>query len=369
MALCWPNGDDPTGREWPALGCGSVACGQVQQASSNDSQNPGPTAGEMFAASHVVAVVGEERVLVGDLYPADRVTIEMLNNPEFQMHLRKSLKMSIQQKCLAQHFVNSQTTGKTKKERDEVRSKMMAKTAEIFHTKVLPEQVKKAKLETEAEFVQMLEEQGTSLASMMRSFAEQVWADQALREGVKEKPTIELEELRDYYDQHPDQWKRPSRVKFRIMTANFNKYPNRDAAYQAVVEMWNQVYYGGAPFEAVAKKLSTGFSADEGGNFDWTRRGVLKSTQIEQAIFTIPIRALSQVIEDTDGFHVVEVLERQDAYEMTFPQAQGEIRESILKTKRNNMENDFRKKIQELTPIWTRWPQDIPGSRDLSELL
>lgn len=136
----------------------------------------------MFAASHVVAVVGEERVLVGDLYPADRVTIEMLNNPEFQMHLRKSLKMSIQQKCLAQHFVNSQTTGKTKKERDDVRAKMMAKTAEIFHTKVLPEQVKKAKLETEAEFVQMLEEQGTSLASMMRSFAEQVWADQALRE-------------------------------------------------------------------------------------------------------------------------------------------------------------------------------------------
>jgi hypothetical protein len=323
----------------------------------------------MFAASHVVAVVGEERVLVGDLYPADRVTIEMLNNPEFQMHLRKSLKMSIQQKCLAQHFVNSQTTGKTKKERDDVRAKMMAKTAEIFHTKVLPEQVKKAKLETEAEFVQMLEEQGTSLASMMRSFAEQVWADQALREGVKEKPTIELEELRDYYDQHPDQWQRPSRVKFRIMTANFNKYPNRDAAYQAIVEMWNQVYYGGAPFEAVAKKLSTGFSADEGGNFDWTRRGVLKSAQIEQAIFTIPIRALSQVIEDTDGFHVVEVLERQDAYEMTFPQAQGEIRESILKTKRNNMENDYRKKIQELTPIWTRWPQDIPGSRDISELL
>ena len=368
VALCWPNGD-PTDQEWPALGCGAVAWGQVQQASSNDVPSPGPTAGEMFAASHVVAVVGEERVLVGDLYPADRVTIEMLNNPEFQMHLRKSLKMSIQQKCLAQHFVNSQTTGKPKKERDDVRAKMMAKTAEIFHTKVLPEQVKKAKLETEAEFVQMLEEQGTSLASMMRSFAEQVWADQALREGVKEKPTIELEELRDYYDQHPDQWQRPSRVKFRIMTANFSKYPNRDAAYQAVVEMWNQVYYGGAPFEAVAKKLSTGFSADEGGNFDWTRRGVLKSAQIEEAIFTIPIRALSQVIEDTDGFHVVEVLERQDAYEMTFPQAQGEIRESILKTKRNNMENDYRKKIQELTPIWTRWPQDIPGSRDLSELL
>ena len=355
---------------WLDLGfSGAAAWGQVQQASSNDSQTQVPTVGEMFAASHVVAVVGEERVLVGDLYPADKVTVEMLNNPEFQMHLRKSLKMSIQQKCLAQYFVNSQASGKPKKERDDIRAKMMSKTAEIFRTKVLPEQVKKAKLETEAEFIQLLEEQGTSLASMMRSFAEQVWADQALREGVKEKPTIYLEELRDYYDQHSEQWQRPSRVKFRILSAVFKQYPNRDAAYQAVVEMWNQVYYGGAPFEAVAKKLSTGFSADEGGNFDWTRRGALKSKQIEEAIFTIPVRALSQVIEDTDGFHVAEVLERQDAYEMTFPQAQGEIRESILKTKRTNLENDYKKKIQDLTPIWTRWPQDIPGSRDISELL
>ena len=359
VALCWLD-----------LGfSGAAAWGQVQQASSNDSQTQVPTAGEMFAASHVVAVVGEERVLVGDLYPADKVTVEMLNNPEFQMHLRKSLKMSIQQKCFAQYFVNSQASGKPKKERDDIRAKMMSKTAEIFRTKVLPEQVKKAKLETEAEFIQLLEEQGTSLASMMRSFAEQVWADQALREGVKEKPTIYLEELRDYYDEHSEQWKRPSRVKFRILSAVFKQYPNRDAAYQAVVEMWNQVYYGGAPFEAVAKKLSTGFSADEGGHFDWTRRGALKSKQIEEAIFTIPVRALSQVIEDTDGFHVVEVLERQDAYEMTFPQAQGEIRESILKTKRTNLENDYKKKIQDLTPIWTRWPQDIPGSRDISELL
>lgn len=354
------------------IASGSGDCrGQVQQASANDladsSQSPG--AGELFAASYVIAVVGEERVLVGDLFPAEKVTAEMLGNPEFQMHLRKSLKMSIQQKCLAQHFVNSQAAGKPKKERDDIRSKMMSKTAEIFRTKVLPEQVKKSKLETEAEFIKLLEEQGTSLASMMRAFAEQVWADQALREGVKEKPTVFLDEMQDYYDQHPDQWKRPARAKFRIMSAVFSKYSNREAAYQAIVEMWNQVYFGGAPFEAVAKKLSTGFSADEGGNFDWTRRGALKSSSIDETVFSIPVRALSQVIEDSEGFHVVEVLERQNAYEMTFPQAQGEIKESILKTKKTTLENDYKKKVQDLTPIWTRWPQDIPGSRDLSEIL
>jgi hypothetical protein len=175
--------------------------------------------------------------------------------------------------------------------------------------------------------------------------------------------------MQDYYDQHPDQWQRPSRVRFRIMSAVFSKYPNREAAYQAIAEMWNQVYFGGAPFEAVAKKLSTGFSADEGGTIDWTRRGALKSKPIDETVFSIPVRALSQVIEDSEGFHVVEVLERQNAYQMTFPQAQGEIKESILKNKKTLLENDYKKKIQDLTPIWTRWPEDIPGSRDLSEIL
>jgi len=350
----------------------SVCSGQVQQASASDgpaNRLSSDSSGQLFAASHVIAVVGEERVLVGDLFPAEKVTAEMLNNPEFQLHLRKSLKMSIQQKCLAQYFVNSQSSGKTKKERDEIRSKMMAKTAEIFRTKVLPEQVKRAKLETEAEFIELLESQGTSLASMMRSFAEQVWSDQALREGVKEKPTVFLDEMQDYYDQHPDQWQRPARAKFRIMSAAFTKYPDRQSAYQAIAEMWNQVYFGGAPFEAVAKKLSTGFSADEGGNIDWTRRGALKSKSIDEAVFSIPVRALSQVIEDSEGFHVVEVLDRQEAYHMSFPQAQGEIKEAILKTKKTRLENEYKKKIQELTPIWTRWPEDIPGARDLSEIL
>jgi hypothetical protein len=345
--------------------------GQIQQASSNDLPDDTSisTGGELFAASYIVAVVGEERVLVGDLFPAEKVTVQMIENPEFQMHLRKSLKMSIQQKCLAQHFVNSQAAGKPKKERDDIRAKMMAKTAEIFRTKVLPEQVKRAKLETEAEFIQLLESQGTSLASMLRSFAEQVWADQALREGVKENPAVFLDEMQEYYDQHPDQWQRPSRARFRIMSAVFSKYPDRQAAYQAIAQMWNQVYFGGAPFEAVAKKLSSGFAADEGGTFDWTRRGALKSKPIDEAVFSIPIRALSQVIEDSEGFHIIEVLERQDAYQMTFPQAQGEIKESILKTKRTLLENDYKKKIQDLTPIWSRWPEDIPGSRDLSEIL
>lgn len=331
-------------------------------------QSPTTSPGELFEASRVIAVVGEERILIGDLFPPARITAEIVQSREFEMQLRKALRMSIQQKCLAQHFLNAQAGGKPKKEREEMRAKMMSKTAEIFRTKVLPEQIKKAKCETESEFIQLLEEQGTSLTALLHSFAEQVWADQALREGVQEKPSVYLDEMQDYYNSHPEDWNRPARVRFRIMSAMFKQHPNREEAYRAIVDMWNQVYFGGAPFEAVAKKLSTGYFASDGGVFDWTRRGSLKSKAIEETVFTINPKALSQIIEDSDGFHVVEVLERENDFRMSFAQAQTEIREAILKQKRSEQENEYKKKIQDITPIWSRWPEDIPGSKDLQEI-
>lgn len=326
-----------------------------------------PEEEELFVAARVIAVVGEERILLGDLVPPNALSKMSISNSAFEASLRKGLASSIEQKCLAQHFINMQTAGKPSKERNEIRTKINAKTAEIFRTKVLPEQMTRAKCETELEFIEGLEKNGRSLEWLKRSFAEQMWAEQALREHVQDKPTVELHEMQDYYDAHPDLWNKPSRARFRILSATFKATPNRDAAYAEIVNMGNQVYFGGS-FEAVAKTLSKGFGANDGGNVDWVSPGSLKSKVIEEAVFSIELKALSQILEDTEGFHIIEVLEREDAYTMTFPQAQAEIRKQLVKDKREKQREDQVRKIREITPVWTMWPEDIPGSKDLKEI-
>ena len=89
---------------------------------------------------------------------------------------------------------------------------------------------------------------------------------------------------------------------------------------------------------------------------------------IEEAAFSIELKALSQILEDTEGFHIIEVLEREDAYTMTFPQAQAEIRKQLTKDKREKQREDQIRKIREITPVWTMWPEDSPGSKDLNEI-
>ena len=69
-----------------------------------------------------------------------------------------------------------------------------------------------------------------------------------------------------------------------------------------------------------------------------------------------------------DALILIEVLEREDAYTMTFPQAQAEIRKQLTKDKREKQREDQIRKIREITPVWTMWPEDIPGSKDLKEI-
>ena len=151
-----------------------------------------------------------------------------------------------------------------------------------------------------------------------------------------------------------------------MLSANFSKFPDKEAAAKAIDDMGNQVLFGGAPFGAVAKRQSTGLGAADGGVFEWTTQGSLKSKKIDAAIFENPIRGLSPIIEDTEGYHIVEVLERERAYTQTFAQAQAEIRKTLVQKKISKQRIDFIKKVREETPIWTKWPEDIPGSQDIS---
>ena len=329
-----------------------------------------PAANKMnrFESGERVAVIGEEPVLVGDLFPVNKLTPQILNHPQFEMQLRKLLMEVVTRKALAQRFIDDKVSGKPLKERGEARKQMKTQTAKIFHQKWVPMQMQKMGCNSMLEFEQKLAEAGKDLKTMQVDFSENTWAQEHVREKVPETPNVELSELNDYYADHIDEFKRPARVRFQLLSADFSKFSSKEEAFKAIADMGNQILLGGAPFGAVAKRQSTGLGASDGGLFDWTIQGELKSKEIDKAIFANPVGGLSQIIENSDGFHIVEVLQREAAYTQTFTQAQADIRKSLVDKKAAKMQKDFIKRVREETAIWTKWPEDIPGSHDISEL-
>ncbi|MFM8172502.1 MAG: peptidylprolyl isomerase [Pirellulaceae bacterium] len=377
----------PTAAIGPFVGGSGVQGGDpsVQQASSSVRMSLGDNrakldpawTGKLFRPTRVLAIVGNEMILEADVRTMiepmlhknkDRIPEERWDEMIEQL-LRPALSEHIKQKSLSQRFIRDMVGAKPPKEYQEAMKKMSPRLSEAFYGKYLPKLMKDYEVETQLELEYKLRDMGSSLAAQQKIFRDTVLAQQALEQHVPEKPSIELADLRDYYDAHQDQWDRKARVRFRLMSVHFEKHSDRQEAFQQIADMGNEVVFGGAKFEAVAKRRSEGPFANEGGLFAWTSKGSLRSQVIESIVFEIPPGQLSEILEDEEGFHIVEVLEREDARTQPMEEVQQEIRKTLVKQKRNDAEKNFVRETILETNIWTRWPNDIPGSRPLEEAI
>jgi parvulin-like peptidyl-prolyl isomerase len=119
------------------------------------------------------------------------------------------------------------------------------------------------------------------------------------------------------------------------------------------------VLLGGTPLAAVAKKHSHEPNASEGGFYDWVSPGSLVSKPIDQAVFSLEPGKLSQIIEDDTGYHILRVIERQPAGQVSFEEAQKGIKKKIENQKRDADQQKYLTELRTRTKVWTIY--DPPG--------
>ena len=195
---------------------------------------------------------------------------------------------------------------------------------------------------------------GSSLDKQRQAFAERALGRQALMTGIETQPEVTHIEMLDYYNQRLEQFQVPDRAKWEQLTARFDHFNTKEEARAAINAMGNEVWLGGAPFAAVAKRSSQGRFAKEGGVHDWTDWGDLEvSREVQEVVFSIPTGELSPIIETVDGFHIVRVIDRKPAHITPFTEAQATIKNKLRGEKRGAEIAEFVTKLREQTPIWT----------------
>lgn len=92
---------------------------------------------------------------------------------------------------------------------------------------------------------------------------------------------------------------------------------------QESLDRARQLLADGTPFDQVAKELSTDTATrDKGGDLGWFGRGVMNAP-FEQAAFTQPIGEIGEPIQSPNGFHIVQVLEKDPEHPLTENQIDG----------------------------------------------
>jgi parvulin-like peptidyl-prolyl isomerase len=109
----------------------------------------------------------------------------------------------------------------------------------------------------------------------------------------------------------------------------------------------------GVAWADVARQGSTGPTAQQGGQRDWTTQGSLASQALDGALFSLPLNVPSQILEDERGFHIIRVLERVDAGRVPFRDAQVKIKEQIDKDRQQKAVQEYQAKLRKETHVWT----------------
>lgn len=335
-----------------------------------------------FQPGELIAVIGTDHVLAGDLTifvePIIEKNRDKIPGKEQEDLIRNQLTRQVLReyvviKAMYQEFFRDVIGTGTPDEAEKTKKMVTKKANELFFQKRVPDLLKQNDATDLATLEEKLREKSISLNLMRDQFIEQALAAEFERKYVPAKMEVDRRELLTYYQNNLDQWKKPARAKWRQLTIRFDEHnDDRNEVDRLIKTLGNEVL-DGKPFRAVAEQSSEGYTAADGGLHDFTSKGSLKSKPLDNALFTLPLGRLSQVIVDDVGMHIIEVLEREDQYTVEFSKAQGEIRETLSQQKRSDEIKKLQLKVLARTPIWSKWPEDLREKakhvRDLSEAI
>lgn len=324
----------------------------------------------------VVAYVGNTPVLAGDILPRvdgrlKEITSQTPQKPSEQeiqymraRLFRALLVQTIQLKMLRESFLLSQVGTQAADKRNEAEQKLQSKARQMFAESELPRLYKKFGVQTVDEVDARLREKGSSFESTKREFIDQMLAYLYQSEAIPKDPEVNLAEIQNHYLDHKDEYQVKAQVRWEQLTATDQQSGGRTKAIEAINQMGREAYFGGS-MQAVAKAKSQEPFASRGGLHEWTNRGSLASTVLEEQLFKLPLGVMSEIIEDVDSVHIVRILGRREAGIRPLSELQDEIREQIKKQKIEEATKRVTEEMARRVPVWTMWPDDMDGSLPL----
>jgi peptidyl-prolyl cis-trans isomerase C len=165
-------------------------------------------------------------------------------------------------------------------------------------------------------------------------------SEQALRAGIERTLTVRRfvesrhaarinpsdKEIREYFEGNPKVFNVAERIRISHVLVKIDprwQLERKEPARKRMEEI-RQRLAKGEDFAAVAAEASDCPSAKKGGDLGWFGRGQL-SRPLEEVVYTLADGALSKIVEDRFGYHLIRVTGRKPARSVAFPEAKVKI--------------------------------------------
>ena len=326
----------------------------------------------------IIAVVGESRILLGDVKPKAEARIKQVMKetkqefPPEQLEMaragliRQLLAQAIQSKMMRESFLLDTVGTEAADKVIEAREMMASRARQMFIETEVGEMKEKYKVNDMTELDNGLREEGTSRVERRNDFVDAMLGHMYVRNNVPRDPEVSLAEIVAYYKSNEEKYRHRAKARWEQLSVLFSRFTSKQEAHDAISAMGREAYFGGN-MQAVARDQSQEPFADKGGLHEWTNQGALASSVLDEQIFKLPLNAMSQIIEDDQGYHIIRILERKNAGITPLREIQEVIEKEIKKQKVAESERKVMADMRARVPVWTIFPDDWPGSKPLPQ--
>jgi parvulin-like peptidyl-prolyl isomerase len=269
-----------------------------------------PTNGE--TAAHIRATVNGQAILDEEvreaIYPLLLAT-QNIPEPERTARRKEAFEKQLQQ--LIEQELILQDLYAHLKDRKQVLDKLKEQAAKEFDKK-MREKRKAMNIKTDEEMKAFLRAQGISLDGVRRQIERTFMAMEWMRNQIF--PAIQRighEQLRDYYEGHPEEFQVPDSVTWQDLFIDVGRYSSREEARQFAVKLMARAR-AGEDFRQLVSQYDQGNSSYLNGEGYGHRRGEIKPIEAEAVLFKLHDGDLGMV-ELTNGFHIVRLVHRDFA--------------------------------------------------------
>lgn len=204
------------------------------------------------------------------------------------------------------------------------------------------------------------EAQGVSFEDFKQNLRNQIITQQVIGREVGGHIQVSNAEVKDYYEKHKAEMEQPEQVRLSEIIVpvekpkgpdgkddpNAEPTPEAVAASQAKANDLLKQIRGGAKFEDLAKKFSSGPSADQGGDLGYFKRGSL-SKDLEDKTFSMKAGDVTDVVRTKQGFVILKVSDHVQAGIPPMERMENQIQEALYYQKLQPALDEYFKKLRE----------------------
>lgn len=186
----------------------------------------------------------------------------------------------------------------------------------------------------EEAFTSALEQLQMSTADVRNQIERKMAIDKLLQNRIADKIEVSEDEIRSYYESHPDQFQQPEQVKASHILIKVDAEADntqKDNARGRLEKIRTEVMEG-KDFGEMAERHSEGPSKERGGDLGYFKRGSMVKS-FEEAAFGLKVDEVSEIVETPFGYHIIKVYDRKPSRAYALDEVQSRIGDHLRQQK------------------------------------